>query len=77
MERWNGCNDVGDSPSEGLACVAMRASKARRPPRDDPVIVRRVRLCVSLGGVCENGVIVYLDHIFDCSGPLVRIDKPI
>ena len=45
--------------------------EARRPPRDDPVIVRWVRLCVSLGGVCENGL------IFDCSGPFVRIDKPI
>ena len=52
------------------------AREARRPPRDDPVIVRWVMLCVSLGSVCENGVIVYIDHIFDCSDPFVRIDKP-
>ena len=53
------------------------ASEACRPPCDDPVIVRWMRLCVSLGSVCENGVIVYVDYIFDCPGPFVRIDKPI
>ena len=53
------------------------AKEAHHPPRDDPVIVRLVVLCVSLGSVCENGVIVYVDYIFDCSGPFVRIDKPI
>ena len=53
------------------------AREACRPPRDDPVIVRWVRLCASLGGVCENGIIVYVDHIFDCSDPIIRIDKPI
>ena len=53
------------------------AREACRPPYDDPVIVRWMRLCVSLGSVCENGVIVYVDYIFDCSGPIVRIDKPI
>ena len=53
------------------------AREAHHPPRDDPVIVRLVVLCVSLGSVCENGVIVYVDYIFDCSGPFVRIDKPI
>ena len=53
------------------------ASEACRSPCDDPVIVRWVRLCVSVGSVCENGVIVYVDYIFDCSGPFVRIDKPI
>ena len=61
-------------------CKALCRNGAReacRPPRDDPVIVRWVRLCASLGGVCENGVIVYVDYIFDCSGPFVRIDKPI
>ena len=53
------------------------ASEACRPQCDDPVIVRWMRLCVSLGSVCENGVIVYVDYIFDCPGPFVRIDKPI
>ena len=53
------------------------AKEAHHPPRDDPVIVRLVVLCVSVGSVCENGVIVYVDYVFDCSGPFVRIDKPI
>ena len=53
------------------------AKEARHSPRDDPVIVRWVGLCVRLGSVCQNGVIVYVDYIFDCSGPFVRIDKPI
>ena len=52
------------------------AREAHHPPRDDPVIVRLVVLCVSLGSVCENGVMVYVDYIFDYSGPFVRIDKP-
>ena len=30
-----------------------------------------------MGGVGENGIIVYVDHIFDCSDPIIRIDKPI
>ena len=59
------------------ALCRIGAREARHPPLDDPVIVRWVRLCVSLGSVCENGVIVYVDYIFDCSGPFVRIDKPI
>ena len=61
-------------------CQALYRNGAReacRSPRDDPVIVRWVRLCVSLGSVCENGVMVYVDYIFDYSGSVVRIDKPI
>ena len=55
------------------------AREACRLPRDDPVpvIVRWVKLCVSPVGVCENGIIVYVDHIFDCSDPIIRIDKAI
>ena len=34
-------------------------------------------LRVRLGSVCQNGVTVYADRIFDCSGSIVRIDKPI
>ena len=36
------------------------AKEARHSPRDDPVIVRWVGLCVRLGSVCQNGVIVYV-----------------
>ena len=46
------------------------AKEARHSPRDDPVIVRWVGLCARLGSVCQNGVIVYVDRIFDCSGPI-------
>ena len=71
---------MASTMSSMALCKALCRNGAReacRPPRDDPVIVRWVRLCASLGGVCENGVIVYVDYIFDCSGPIVRIDKPI
>ena len=53
------------------------AKEAHRPLHDDPVIIRRVKLCVSLCNVCENGVKVYSDSIFDSSDPFVCYDKAI
>ena len=52
---------------------AKEARHSLHSPRDDPVIVRWVGLCVRLGSVCQNGVIVYVDRIFDCSGPIVVV----
>ena len=53
------------------------AKEAHHPPHDDPVIIRRVKLCVSLCNVFENGVKVYSDSIFDGSDPFVCYDKAI